>query len=163
MNIRTFAPVVFLVLLLPPGEVSAQLTPGTDIWAFRVSGSTPSIDLSSVVRVSEQPGYDNQPHFPPGQRLILYTVIDSLGQADIWSYDIRSGERKNITRSAPESEYSATVLPSQPRGFGASSPGEPTRRSSSRTFSPSATTPGWMTTAWPCSSWALPPHSRSRP
>jgi hypothetical protein len=44
--------------------------------------------------------------------LILYTAIDSVGQADIWSYDLGNGERKNITRSAPESEYSATVMPS---------------------------------------------------
>jgi hypothetical protein len=47
--------------------------------------------------------------------LILFTAIDSTGQADIWSYSLGTGERKNITRSAPESEYSATVLPSLAR------------------------------------------------
>jgi len=47
--------------------------------------------------------------------LVLYTAIDSVGQADIWSYNLRSGDRKNITQSNPESEYSATVTPSRAR------------------------------------------------
>jgi len=104
-----------LLSLLIPGEAPAQATPGTDIWAFRISGSALTVDLTSVVRVTRRAGYDNQPHFPPGERLILYTAIDSVGQADIWSYDLSTGERKNVTRSAPESEYSATVLPSLAR------------------------------------------------
>jgi hypothetical protein len=98
-----------------PMIASAQAPAGTDIWAFRITGSPPTVDLASAIRVSERPGYDNQPHFPPGQRLILYTAIDSLGQADIWSYDLRSGQHRNLTRSAPESEYSATVMPSLAR------------------------------------------------
>ena len=112
MTRRLMAFALVLLPLLFPGEAPAQATPGTDIWAFRTSGSTPSVDLTSVVRVTARAGYDNQPHFPPGELLILYTAIDSTGQADIWSYSLGTGERKNITRSAPESEYSATVLPS---------------------------------------------------
>ena len=95
-----------------PGHTFAQPSPGTDIWAFRISGDNPSIDLTSAVRVTRRPGYDNQPHFPPGERLILFTAIDSVGQADIWSHELSSGQEQNITRSAPESEYSATVMPS---------------------------------------------------
>jgi len=112
MNRRLMALALILLPLLLPEEAPAQATPGTDIWAFRISGSTPNIDMTSVVRVAHRTGYDNQPHFPPGERLILYTAIDSTGQADIWSYSLGTGERKNVTRSAPESEYSATVLPS---------------------------------------------------
>jgi hypothetical protein len=41
----------------------------------------------------------------------LYAAVDSAGQADIWSFDLHSGDRRNLTRSSPESEYSATVLP----------------------------------------------------
>jgi hypothetical protein len=100
------------VLLALPGGLQAQGTPGTDIWAFRITGNALNVDISSVVRVTQRAGYDNQPHFPPGGRLILYTAIDSVGQADIWSYDLSTGDRKNVTRSAPESEYSATVMPS---------------------------------------------------
>lgn len=110
LHVPTLAP--FLISLLLPGEASAQATPGTDIWAFRISPSAANVDLTTVVRVTQRPGYDNQPHFAPGEGLILYTAIDSVGQADIWSYDLGTGERKNVTRSAPESEYSATVMPS---------------------------------------------------
>ncbi|MFH1764782.1 MAG: hypothetical protein ABIF09_11375 [Gemmatimonadota bacterium] len=101
-----------LMLLLFPEDAPAQTTPGSDIWAFRVAGTTPTVDLASAVRVTQRTGYDNQPHFAPGERLILYTAIDSVGQADIWSYNLDTGERKNVTRSEPESEYSATVMPS---------------------------------------------------
>jgi hypothetical protein len=104
-----------IYLGLCPGLVSAQASPGTDIWAFRLSDNVSALDLNSLVRVTDRPGYDNQPHFPPGERLILYTAIDSTGQADIWSYNLRSEERKNVTRSSPESEYSATVTPSRAR------------------------------------------------
>ncbi len=101
--------------LLLPEPAKAQTSPGTDIWAFRISDSGPTVDLGSAVRVTQRPGYDNQPHFPPGERLILYTAIDSTGQADIWSFDLRTGDRGNVTQSFPESEYSATVMPSLAR------------------------------------------------
>ena len=65
--------------------------------------------------MTQRPGYDNQPHFAPGDRLILYTAIDSVGQADIFSFNLDSGERRNVTRSRPESEYSATVMPNLTR------------------------------------------------
>lgn len=101
-----------LILSISPRPTLGQPTPGTDIWAFRMTGSNPTIDLNSAVRVARRPGYDNQPHFTPGERVVLYTAIDSTGQADIWMYNLASGEERNVTRSAPESEYSATVMPS---------------------------------------------------
>ena len=107
--------VVTLSLLVPAAPTLGQASPGTDIWAFRLSANGSALDLNSVVRVTARSGYDNQPHFPPGQRSILYTAIDSVGQADIWSFDLRSRERTNLTRSALESEYSATVTPSLAR------------------------------------------------
>ena len=115
MNYRLLAVLPILGLILSFAQVQAQASPGTDIWAFRITGSIPAIDLGSVVRVTQRPGYDNQPHFPPGERMVLYTAIDSVGQADIWSFELGSGDQRNLTRSAPESEYSATVMPSRAR------------------------------------------------
>jgi len=112
---RISAALILLVGSFIPATLQGQAPAGTEIWAFRISGEAPTIDVGSAVRVTERQGYDNQPHFPPGQRLILYTAIDSLGQADIWSFDLRSGDRRNVTRTAPESEYSATVMPSLSR------------------------------------------------
>lgn len=108
------AAVALLALLFPAGA-SGQPAPGTDIWAFRTSGGTPDVNAASGIRVTDRPGYDNQPHFAPGAELILYTAIDSAGQADIWSFRLRDGESWNVTRSAPESEYSATVTPNLAR------------------------------------------------
>lgn len=113
--IRWLLTLVAVSLLLYPMEASGQASPGTDIWAFRLSANSSAVDLNSAVRVTARAGYDNQPHFPPGERVILYTAIDSLGQADIWSFDLRSGEQTNVTRSTAESEYSATVTPSLSR------------------------------------------------
>ena len=110
-----FLAISTLSLMLFPGPAPGQAAAGTDIWAFRLSANASGLDLGSVVRVTDRAGYDNQPHFPPGERLVLYTAIDSTGQADIWSFDLRSGERRNVTRSHPESEYSATVTPSLAR------------------------------------------------
>lgn len=110
-----FAALLTLSLACVPLPTVAQASPGTDIWAFQLTGETPSLNLASANQVTQRPGYDNQPHFAPGQQLVLYTAIDSLGQADIWSYNLRSGERANVTRSNPESEYSATIMPSLAR------------------------------------------------
>jgi WD40 repeat protein len=107
--------VLLIALLLLPGSGKAQDPSGTDIWVFRLSADAASVDAGSAIRVTERLGYDNQPHFAPGNHLILYTAIDSVGQADIFSYNLDSGERKNVTRSHPESEYSATVMPSLTR------------------------------------------------
>jgi len=115
VNHRLLAILPILGLAFCPVGALAQASPGTDIWAFRITGSTPGIDMNSLVRVTQRPGYDNQPHFAPGEHLVLYTAIDSAGQADIWSFELGSGAQKNLTRSAPESEYSATIMPTLAR------------------------------------------------
>ncbi|MBT8396961.1 MAG: hypothetical protein HKO65_20195 [Gemmatimonadetes bacterium] len=115
MFLHRMATGLLLLSLLEPTGAAAQATPGTDIWAFKVSGNAVSVVPESLVRVTMRAGYDNQPHFPPGERMVLYTQIDSVGQADIWRFDLRTGSHSNVTRSAPESEYSATVMPSLAR------------------------------------------------
>ena len=82
-----------LVLALTPGRSVPNPRRGR---TSGLSGSRRTVrpwTSNSAVRVTDRPGYDNQPHFPPGERMILFTAIDSLGQADIWSFDLRSGNR----------------------------------------------------------------------
>lgn len=107
------APVAALALLaaLPFLRAGAQTAPGTDIWIAPLSGGTESLDLGPLRRVTNRRGYDNQPGFSPDGRNLLYTVIDGEGQADIWIYDLITREAHNLTRTAPESEYSGTVMP----------------------------------------------------
>jgi hypothetical protein len=73
------------------------------------------LSTHEVTRITNRAGYDNQPHILPGNRAVLYTVIDSAGQTDIFRYDIESRGTVSLTRSAPESEYSATLMPSGDR------------------------------------------------
>jgi endonuclease/exonuclease/phosphatase family metal-dependent hydrolase len=100
---------------VPAPAASPQAVPGTDIWLFPLEPLAVRVGVEGAIRVTRRPGYDNQPSFLPGSDGLLYTVIDETGQADIWRFDLRSRRARPLTRTAPESEYSATVLPSGER------------------------------------------------
>lgn len=89
----------------------AQAVPGTDIWVMDLEESGGQVRVSDPVRITNRAGYDNQPHFGPGGTYVLYTSIDDTGQADILRYDFSSDRNENLTRTASESEYSATLMP----------------------------------------------------
>lgn len=90
---------------------AAAQTPDSDIWVASLERTGGVLRLGEPTNITDRAGYDNQPHFADDHRAIYYTRIDDAGQADIWRYDGAGGHR-NITRTAPESEYSATPLPS---------------------------------------------------
>ena len=99
----------------PPDAASAaavaQAPPGTDIWlATLTHGAGGALGIEGPVNVTQRPGYDNQPFFLPDGSAFWYTVIDDAGQADIWRYDLATEAATRVTRTAPESEYSATPL-----------------------------------------------------
>jgi dipeptidyl aminopeptidase/acylaminoacyl peptidase len=90
--------------------VAAAQTPNTDIFLAPLTRSGGSLTVGPAVNVTHRAGYDNQPSFTPDGSAMLYTVVDSTGQADIWRYDIASRRTTRLT-ATPESEYSATVMP----------------------------------------------------
>ena len=107
---------LFLLLgIFGPLPAHAQAPAGTDIWVFRLSDGGSAVDVASGIRATSRPGYDNQPTFLPGARFLLFTAIDDAGQADIHRFDLREGTVEPLTRTAPESEYSATLMPSGER------------------------------------------------
>lgn len=115
-GISHWTALLFLTLLaligpLTPSIAYAQQAPGTDIWVMDLSEVGGDPRIGEPIRITNWAGYDNQPHFGPGGAYVLYTSIDEAGQADIYRYDVGGGERENLTRTAPESEYSATVMP----------------------------------------------------
>ncbi len=111
---RTLLPACTLLALLPVARpVRAQS--GSDIFLALVHDAGGRMVVDSVRRVTQRPGYDNQPAFLPGDGGLLYTVIDASGQADIWRYDLRSGRSVALIHTQPESEYSATVMPAGDR------------------------------------------------
>ncbi len=84
---------------------------GTDIWVADLADREGALSLGPVRRVTDRAGYDNQPHLLPGGRVLLYTSVDGRGQADIWRADLESTVTEPFARTAPESEYSAALMP----------------------------------------------------
>ena len=98
------------------GEAAVSAGPGaTDIYLLTLAGEGDSLSIDGApTRVTDRDGYDNQPFFTPAGDAILYTSIGDDGQADTWRYDIASGSRSQVTRTA-ESEYSPTPIPGADR------------------------------------------------
>ena len=94
------------------GLAIGPLPPGPDIWLASLEPAPSGLfSVGTPTNLTGRPGYDNQPHFVPDGSGFWYTVIDDVGQADIWLYYIASAMVQQTTSCAPESEYSATPLP----------------------------------------------------
>ena len=91
-------------------EATAQGRPSTDIWLVPLEGrGVPRVGRAE--NLTQRIGYDNQPAFTPDGRAILYTRMEGDGPSDIWQFDLATREQANLTRTAVESEYSATPMP----------------------------------------------------
>jgi hypothetical protein len=109
MRLRVAAVLLTAFVAAPPRVTGAQ-APNTDIFLAPLRRTGDSLVVGPAVNVTHRAGYDNQPSFTPDGSAILYTVVDSSGQADIWRHDIASRRTSRVT-ATPESEYSATVMP----------------------------------------------------
>lgn len=98
-----------LTAAFAPALVEAQ--DPTDIFLLHVHRGEDGLAVDSVRRLTDRDGYDNQPYFTPDGGTLLFTRIDDAGQADIHAIDLASGRIRPVTRTAPESEYSATPMP----------------------------------------------------
>jgi WD40-like Beta Propeller Repeat len=103
----------------------------TSLWASTLAAQAPASDpeiyllpltvsgskltVGKPVNITNRPGYDNQPAFSPNGREIYYTSTREDAQADIYTYNIAAKTTQRLTKTAPESEYSATVMPSRER------------------------------------------------
>jgi dipeptidyl aminopeptidase/acylaminoacyl peptidase len=70
-----------------------------------------NVKVETPVNITNRAGYDNQPSFTPDGRAILYTSTREDQQADIYRYDLATKAITRLTKTAPESEYSAIVMP----------------------------------------------------
>lgn len=98
---------VALGLAAVPTSALAQA--GTDIYLVDIAREG-GVRFGSPINTTNRAGYDNQPSFTPDGKAVLYTSVRD-GQADIWRYDIAARSNRAVT-TTPESEYSATVMPS---------------------------------------------------
>ena len=114
MRSRALAVLLSAVFIAASASAGGAQVPNTDVYLAPLTRDGTSLVVGPAVNVTNRAGYDNQPSFLPDSRAILYTMIDSSGQADIWRYDIASRRTSRVT-ATPESEYSATVMPSGTR------------------------------------------------
>lgn len=109
------AAIASLALAAPmAGAQAASAPPNSDIFLARIVQSGDSVHLGPAQNITRRAGYDNQPAFLTDATGLLYTAIDSSGQADIWRYELRTGRRVRLTNT-PESEYSPTMMPGSTR------------------------------------------------
>jgi hypothetical protein len=108
---RTIRRTAFILALVagPAQRVHAQAP--SDIHIVHVRMTDAGLVADSAARLTDHAGYDNQPYFTPDGRSILHTSIDGTGQADIRRIDLATRQSTAVTRTSPESEYSATPMP----------------------------------------------------
>jgi dipeptidyl aminopeptidase/acylaminoacyl peptidase len=104
---RTLVP---LVALLGPAVLGAQ-GGDPDVFLATLIRRGTTVTVGTPVNLTARPGYDNQPAFSPDGRSLYYTSTREDGQADIYRVALGSRVVERVTRTAPESEYSATPMP----------------------------------------------------
>lgn len=98
---------VALALASAP-SLRAQAPAEADIWLADVAVRGGRVQLGTPTNVTARSGYDNQPAFLADGSGFYYTRIEG-GQADVWRYDIGTGQATRLT-DTPESEYSPIPL-----------------------------------------------------
>jgi hypothetical protein len=93
--------------------VAQSQAPDTEIFLVPVTGTASAPSLGAPQNITNRAGYDNQPSFTPDGSAILYTSAREDAQADIYRFEIASGRATRVTATAPESEYSATMIPGE--------------------------------------------------
>jgi hypothetical protein len=95
-------------LLAQPGAPrTSPPAPSSDVFLVPLAGSGATLVAGAPRNITSREGYDNQPAFSRDGRSVFYTATLEDAQADIYRYDIAGGTRARVTRTAPESEYSA--------------------------------------------------------
>lgn len=104
----------FIVVLLVQGvavtTARGQAPPSTDIWLVPMDLAASPPTLGAPRNLTDRDGYDNQPFFEPEGNSLLFTSQRD-GQTDIYKARLSIAPIEQLT-DTPESEYSATVMPS---------------------------------------------------
>lgn len=106
--VRFFVAALLVLHALP---VASQEASPPDIFLATLSLDGGRVVVGPPRNITARAGYDNQPAFAPDGRSLFFTSVRADSQADIYRYDLESGRTTRVTRTAPESEYSAAVLP----------------------------------------------------
>src|SRR4051812_25882185 len=110
---RSAALICSLVLAASAGAQGAS-NPEIYLLPLTVRGS--NVMVGKPANITNRAGYDNQPSFTSDGRELYFTSVREDEQADIYKYHLEAKTTERITKTAPESEYSAAQLP-YPKNF----------------------------------------------
>jgi hypothetical protein len=107
----------FATLLLATFTIGAQAPPSNpEIFLMPLSVRGNVVTVGTPLNITNRPGYDNQPSFTFDGRELYFTSTRADSQADIYKYHIEAMTTERVTKTSPESEYSAMQLP-YPKNF----------------------------------------------
>lgn len=84
--------------------------PAPDVYLASLTITRGAVTVGSPMNITDRAGYDNQPSFTSDGSGVFFTSVRDDAQADIYRYDVDSRSTTRVTRTAPESEYSATSI-----------------------------------------------------
>lgn len=114
-NMKYFTALVWFLLLIQTSYSSAQ--EASNIWIGRFNDAAKH-PISELFQLTDTDTYTNQPYFFDN-RYLFFSQMEGdgdLAQTDVFSFDLNTGESKNMTKSS-HSEYSPTPLPGLEQGF----------------------------------------------
>ena len=109
MTGRTILAALTLPLALS-GTAAAQTT-NEDIFLVTLSRAGGRLTATAARNLTSRPGYDNQPSWSRDGGTLYFTVRDDF-QTDIYAIEPATGKLSRVSLTSPESEYSATLMPS---------------------------------------------------
>lgn len=104
-------PIVILMSFLFYYRSCSQDSPlSTDIWLLQLKGNTStSYKVSNYKKITDNPGYDNQPFFVPSLNSILYVSDNNSTQTDIYQFDLATAVSKRVLKTEYYKEYSPMI------------------------------------------------------
>ncbi len=101
-----------IVFCVSAAVADAAQAPSTDIYLTSMRSRRGALEFGDPSNITNRPGYDNQPSFSPDSRSLFYT--SNVGeQTEIYRYYLNTRASLPVTSTAPESEYSPTVMPTE--------------------------------------------------
>jgi hypothetical protein len=98
-------------MAIMPMSATAQGAGDPDIFLVSLSRQDGRLVLSGARNLTNRPGYDNQPSWSADGTHLFFTSVREDAQADIYRVPVAGGPPTRVTTTAPESEYSATLMP----------------------------------------------------
>ncbi len=98
---------IFLTLNFYYRSAGQDIPPATDIWVIQLKLSTNnSFTIANYKKITENPGYDNQPYFIPPLKSLLYVSDNGGSQTDIYQFDLETAVSKRVLKTEYYKEYS---------------------------------------------------------